>query len=101
MNLFRIFASTVTAVGIVLLGVVFYEFYMGTLPEKFFPNLTGTKLHLPSLILALPVPLHVIFVGLIVQKKHWSPRMAKFSWVGIVGSGMWLGASLAYRTFFA
>ncbi|QJB55777.1 hypothetical protein [Pseudodesulfovibrio sp. zrk46] len=98
MRVFRIFATLVSAIGLMLLVMVFVDWWTGYLAMKFFPEEShDAHHHLFGLMLALPVPLHVIFVGLIVQKKWLSPPMAKFAWVGIVSSGLWLGASLAIR----
>lgn len=73
---------------------------MGELPVKFFPDTEYTAgHHFGALLLALPVPLHIIFIGLIVQKKWLSPPWARFAWIGIVSSGMWLGASLLVKMF--
>jgi hypothetical protein len=49
------------------------------------------------LALRLPVPLHVISVGLIVQRR-WLPRAAaRAAWVSVMISGCWLGMALAAR----
>jgi len=99
-TLFRILASSVTLVGVVLLGLTLYYWQQGDLAPKYFPDITHTDTHhLSGLLLALPVPLHVIFIGLIVQKKHLSRPWQRIAWVGICGSGIWLGISLAIRTF--
>lgn len=50
-------------------------------------------------VLRLPVPLHVISVGLILQSRWFSPAMARTAWVAVVVSGCWLGISLAVRLF--
>lgn len=95
---FRLLASLTTVVGLCLLVLVFVDWSNDILAGEFFPDTEHTyKHHLGGLLLALPVPLHVIFIGLIIQKKWLSPPMAKFAWVGITSSGMWLGASLLYR----
>ena len=100
MNAFRIIASATSIVGICLLGLVLYEGYTGALAGQFFPDIEHTPAHhFGGLLLALPVPLHVIFIGLIVQKKWLSIGWAKFAWVGIVGSGMWLGVALGIKLY--
>ncbi len=100
MKSFRLFASTVTGVGLCLLVLVFWDWHTGVLAGEFFPDTEHTyKHHLGGLLLALPVSLHVIFIGLIIQKKWLSPPMARFAWVGIVSSGLWLGASLLAKLF--
>lgn len=100
MNAFRIFASTVTFVGLCLLGLVIYDGFTGVLAGTFFPDSEATtSLHLGSMLLALPVPLHVIFIGLIVQKRWLSPPWARFAWIGIVSSGLWLGGALLIKLY--
>lgn len=100
MKTFRIFASTVSVVGLCLLGLVIYEWSLGVLTGEFFPDVEHTATHrLSSLLLALPVPLHVIFIGLIIQKKWLTPNWARFAWVGIVTSGLWLGGALLVKMF--
>lgn len=95
MKIFRILASLVTALGVILLVTVIIDLMAGALAMDHFPDMEHElHHHVYGLLLALPVPLHMIFVGLIVQKKWLSPPMAKFAWVGIVSSGMWLGVSL-------
>ena len=100
MKVFRILASLVSVIGILLLVMVFVDWQAGYLADKFYPGLEhSSRHHLYGLLLALPIPLHVIFIGLIIQKKWLSPPMAKFAWMGITSSGMWLGVSLALRMF--
>ena len=99
MKLFRIAASLVTVVGLGLLVLVVVDWHNGLLVAELFPDVEHTpRLHIYSLLLALPVPLHVIFIGLIVQKKWLSPALARFAWVGISSSGVWLGISLLVKT---
>lgn len=98
MPAFRILMSTVTAVGLVMLFLVFLDWQAGLLAPKHFPGADhDIRHHAGGLLLSLPIPLHVIFIGLIMQKRWLSPGMARFAWVGIVTSGLWLGASLLYR----
>lgn len=98
MTPFRIAASLVTVVGIGMLCFVFWDWQTGSLAAEFFPDVERQPdHHLKGLLLALPVPLHVIFIGLIIQKKYLSPPWAKFAWFGITTSGMWLGVSLLLR----
>jgi hypothetical protein len=49
------------------------------------------------LALRLPVPLHVMSVGLMVQKRWLPPAEARAAWVSVVISGCWLGVALAVR----
>lgn len=101
MQTFRLLASLVTVVGVCLLAFVFIDWHDGVLAEEYFPELDHASTHhFKGLLLALPVPLHVIFIGLIIQKRWLSPGWARFAWVGITASGLWLGATLAVKWFF-
>ncbi len=91
MKTFRILASTITVIGICLLILVLVDWQNGTLAE----HATGQRLE--GLLLALPIPLHIIFIGLIIQKKWLSPPWARFAWIGITTSGLWLGASIVAK----
>lgn len=99
-RLFRRVCAVITLVGIGLLVLVLRDAITGALTHDFFPSLDHTPgHHLIALLLALPVPLHVIFIGQILQKR-WLPRKwQKIAWIGITGSGVWLGVALAVRLF--
>lgn len=84
-----------------MLALLLWDALGGEVAGKYFPDADHTRAHhIGGLLLALPVPLHVIFIGLIVQKKWLSPPMARMAWIGIVTSGVWLGIALAIRLFF-
>nr|WP_287411371.1 hypothetical protein [Pseudodesulfovibrio sp.] len=99
-GIIRNICTTVTIIGLCLLGLVGLDAYEGTLAAKYF---SGSQLvaehHTYALLLALPVPLHIIFIGLIVQKRWLSEPLARFAWFGIVSSGLWLGVALAVKMF--
>lgn len=96
----RNICTTVTLLGLCMLGVVMFDAWEGRLAVKYFPDIShGREHHLYGLLLALPVPLHVIFIGLILQKKWLTVPMARFARVGIASSGVWLGIALAVRHF--
>ncbi len=100
MNSYRIFTSTISTVGICLLGLVLVDAFNGVLAGDFFPDTEHTTAHhLSSFLLTLPVPLHVVFIGLILQKRWLSPAWARFAWVGIVTSGVWLGIALVIKLY--
>lgn len=83
-----------------MLVLVLINGLSGELAAKYFPEISHElPHHVGGMLLALPVPLHVIFIGLIIQKKHLSPRWARFAWIGISSSGVWLGIALALRLF--
>lgn len=93
-RLFRTFASLITAVGLAMLGSLLVQW-----TTNFMNCEGGCGEFITQLLLALPIPLHVIFIGLIIQKKWLPEPWHKPVWVGITGSGIWLGISLAMRTF--
>lgn len=100
MTLFRYFASFVSLVGLCMLVFVLHDGMNGVLAGRFFPEIDhAPPHHWGGLLLALPVPLHVIFIGLIIQKRWLSPPWARFAWFGITASGVWLGISLLVKLF--
>ncbi|WP_319541595.1 hypothetical protein [uncultured Pseudodesulfovibrio sp.] len=96
----RNICTTVTIIGLCLFGLVCLDAYEGTLAAKYFSSSQiVAEHHTYALLLSLPVPLHIIFIGLIVQKRWLSDGLARFAWFGIVGSGLWLGAALVVKMF--
>lgn len=70
----------------------------GSLASKVFPNAEPTaKIAAYALGLTFPVPLHVISIGLILQRRWLSSGWSKFAWIAIVTSGLWLGAALVVK----
>ena len=96
-KIFRTIASLITVFGLVMLGVFLHDWTRNFLLCE--GGCAGP--FLSQLFLTLPVPLHIIFIGLIIQKKHFSQPWQRFAWIGITASGVWLGISLAIRTFSA
>ena len=97
---FRIIANTAIVVGFFLLARVIYGAADGSLVSQLLPESPES---LPStaivLGLSLPVPLHVISVGLVLQ-RWWLPHSwARISLPAAVISGCWLGAALAIKLF--
>lgn len=96
---FRIFATLISIAGVGLLVKVFILFYTGTLSDDIHAEWAGDdSKNIYSLLLALPVPLHVISIGMIIQKKWLSPLLGKIAWFSIVTSGVWLGISLFIKS---
>ncbi len=97
-TVFRTVANVIIVVGLCLLAKVLYNAATGSLATRFFAQSPGSRLDtVYALGLALPIPFHVILIGLIVQKRWLSPRWAKIAWFAVIISGCWLGASLAIR----
>ncbi len=86
-NVLRTVASVIIVVGLCLLAKDLYNAITG-------PPVLDTVY---ALGLALPIPFHIISIGLFVQKRWLSPRWARIAWFAIVISGCWLGVSLAIR----
>ena len=73
----------------------------GSLTSYVFPNVTATEWMRASAVgLSLPVPLHVISIGLILQRRWLSAGWSKFAWIAIVTSGLWLGVALVVKMLF-
>ena len=98
-GLLRAAASGVVVVGVLLLIRLLVRAVAGPPGDELSDrHLSGSWLTtLSALALALPVPLHVIAVGLIVQKRWLSPLWARVAWYAVVISGCWLGVALAVK----
>ena len=97
----RILANGIVLIGLFLLGRVICQaaYNAMAVPTATLPTGTGAQ-GLISLGLRLPVPLHVIAVGLILQRRWLAPRWARLAWWAVVFSGFWLGAALLIKQFF-
>lgn len=98
--IFRLIANTAIVVGFFLLARVIYGAADGSLMSQLLPespeSLPNTAIVLG---LSLPVPLHVMSVGLVLQ-RWWLPHSwARISVPAVVISGCWLGAALAVKLF--
>jgi len=94
----RVTANIVILIGLYLLGRVWCNSFSGAAAQQYFGTsaVSGIQ-NFYALSLGLPIPLHVISVGLVLQ-MHWlSPRWTKFARWAIVISGCWLGLALAIR----
>ena len=94
----RTIANLIILAGLFLLVKILYGAATGSLTAQFFtasPALWTT--HVFALILALPIPLHVISVGLLIQKRWLSPSWRRIAWIAVVVSGCWLGVALVVK----
>jgi len=91
-------ANLVILIGLFLLGRVLCNSFSGVAAQQYFGNFPVSGLQkVYALGLSLPVPLHVIAVGLVLQ-LHWLPPIwVKAARWGVVISGCWLGLALAIR----
>ncbi len=97
----RVLANVIVLIGLFLLGRVICQVAYGGLavPAATLPAGMGSQ-GLVALGLRLPVPLHVIAVGLILQRQWLAPRWARMAWWAVVLSGCWLGVALLIKQFF-
>lgn len=88
-------------VGLFLLAGVIHKAAVSSLATEVFGRPPGSWTHqIYALGLALPVPFHVISVGLILQRRWLSPVWARGAWIATVVSGCWLGLALGIKTVF-
>ncbi len=97
-SIFRLLANAAIIVGVVLLARVIYGAVDGSLTSQLLPESRGILWNTAfALALGLPIPLHVISVGLVLQRRWLPDRWAKISVPAVVISGCWLGAALAIK----
>jgi hypothetical protein len=100
MTFFRLAAQGVVLAGCVLLARAFYLSLTGQHAQELFPgDVPSRTMWLFALCLSLPVPLHVISVGLIIQRKWLTPLWSRIAWFAVVLSGCWLGIALVIKLF--
>ncbi len=91
-------ARGIIVVGVLMLVGIVCQTVSGSLAARFQVESAGAWTgSLFALALGLPVPFHVVAIGLILQRRWLSPLWSKAAWIAIVGSGCWLGVSLAVR----
>jgi len=94
----RAIANVVILVGFFFLARVLYYSLNGELAQRYFASASVAPIHSAyALFLSLPVPLHIIAVGLVLQLKWLSPPWGRAARWGVVVSGCWLGLALAIR----
>ncbi len=96
----RVIANIIITTGLVLLILVLYKAATGTLSNTVFVSSADSSIwNVTAIGLSLPVPLHVISIGLLLQKKWLPHRWVKISWIAIVLSGCWLGMGVFIKMF--
>ncbi|MFW6140253.1 MAG: hypothetical protein ACOC5S_02740 [Acidobacteriota bacterium] len=98
--LLRILANVVVAIGVILLIRTILHSTNDTLVVRVFEKSPDSWImNLYALALIIPIPFHVMSVGLILQKRFLSRTWTRIAWFSIVISGCWLGVSLLIRVF--
>lgn len=94
----RALANLVICVGLFILVKIFYNAATGSLSAQLFAaSPESWTAHVFALGLALPLPFHIISVGLILQRRWLSPAWKKVAWIAVVASGCLLGAALGIK----
>ena len=97
-NIISLISNVAVAVGLLLLVRVFYHAANGSLAAQLFPESQQSWIsNLYAIALRLAVPLHVISVGLVMQRRWLSPHWARIVWLAVVVSGCWLGVALVIK----
>ena len=94
----RVIANITILIGIFLLIRVLYHGLSGVLAQQYFAPSQGSVVqNVYALGLSLPIPLHIIAIGLVLQLRWLSPIWARGTRWALVVSGCWLGLALAIR----
>ena len=94
----RVAANLVILTGFFFLGKVLYNSAGGVSAHQYFGPSPQSWVHnVYALGLSLPVPLHIISVGLVLQLRWLSSRWAKGARWAVLVSGCWLGLALGIR----
>jgi hypothetical protein len=94
----RVIANVVILVGFFFLARVLYYGLAGDLAQRYFAPTPGSPTQSAyAFFLSLPIPFHIIAVGLVLQLKWLSPLWRRAARWAVVISGCWLGLALAVR----
>ena len=94
----RAAADLVILVGLYLLVKILYNAATGNLAVQLFAaSPESWTTHVVALGLNLPLPLHIISIGLILQRRWLSPPWKRVAWIAVVVSGCWLGVALGIK----
>ncbi|MBT8332250.1 MAG: hypothetical protein KJP06_07970 [Deltaproteobacteria bacterium] len=97
-TIFRLLTNAAIIAGVLLLVRVIYGAVDGIVTAQLLPESRGILWNTAvALGLGLPVPLHVIAIGLVLQRRWLPDWWAKISVPAVVISGCWLGAALAIK----
>ncbi len=96
----RLIANVAILVGLYLFARMIYGAVSGSLAAQLFPeSQESVSKALVVLSLGLPVPFHVISVGLLLQRRWMPHSWARISFLAVVISGCWLGAAIGVKLF--
>jgi len=94
----RTTANLVILIGFFIFGKVLYNNANGASAYQYFGPSPQTWIHnVYAAVLSLPVPVHIIAVGLVLQLRWLSPPWARGARWAVVVSGCWLGLTLGIR----
>jgi len=99
-NFIRLIAKVAVVVGVFLLARVIYHAASGFLLAQLFPESQQSWANnLYAIGLSLPIPLHVISIGFVLQRRWLPSHWIRIAWLAVVISGCWLGVALVIKTF--
>ena len=99
-NIIRIIAKIAVAAGLLMLVRVIYHAANGSLVAQLFPESQQSWIsNLYAIALSLPVSLHVISVGSVMQRRWLSSHWIRIVWPAVVISGCWLVVALVIKVF--
>ena len=94
----RVIANVAILIGFLVLARIICQGLNGELAPKYFAQAPESLIYrVYALLLSLPIPLHVIAVGLVLQLKWLPPLWRRAARWAVVISGCWLGVALAIR----
>jgi hypothetical protein len=94
----RAIANVIILIGFFFLGRVLYYGLSGVLAQQYFTQSQGSVIqNVYALGLSLPIPLHIIAVGMVLQLRWLSPIWTRGARWAVVGTGGWLGLALGIR----
>jgi len=86
--------------GVFLLVRVIYQAASGSLLAQLFPESQQSWANnLYAIGLSIPIPLHVISIGFVLQRRWLPPHWIPIAWLAVVISGCWLGVAVVIKTF--
>jgi hypothetical protein len=96
----RLIANATILVGFYLFAMMICGAVNGSLAAQLFPeSQESVSDTVVALVLGLPLPFHVIAVGLLLQRRWLPHSWAKISFMSVVISGCWLGTAIGMKLF--